>query len=96
VNRKSASGAEILAAALQGNGRGVLVGEPTLGLGAIQTIYPLGAAAAGPALKLTSSYWYGPQDTELDGKPLEPDVPASAARAMAEARRWVSSAGAPH
>lgn len=96
VNRKSASGAEILAAALQGNGRGVLVGEPTLGLGAIQTIYPLGAAAAGPALKLTSSYWYGPQDTGLDGRPLAPDVPASESDAMAAARRWVSSAGASH
>ncbi len=94
VNRRSASGAEILAAALQGNGRGVLVGEPTLGLGSIQTIYPLGAAAGGPALKLTSAYWHGPQDAGIDGRPLEPDVPARDAEVQAEARHWIRTAGA--
>ena len=91
VNQRTASGAEILASALQENGRGVIVGERTFGTGSVQTVFPL---PTGAALRLTSSYWRTPKDVELDGKPLAPDLPASAEGTMREALRWVGEAGA--
>jgi len=72
VNGRTASGAEMVAAALQSNGRAKLVGLPTLGFGSIQIIYPLGGNAA---LKLTHAQWYTPKDIRLDGDPLLPDIP---------------------
>lgn len=94
VARRTASGAEILAAALQANGRAVLAGEPTFGMGSIQTLFPLGAPGRGAMLKLTTSYWVGAKDGELDGKPLEPDLPAGAEGAMRAALRWIEQARA--
>ena len=86
VNGRTASGAEILAAAMQANARGILAGGATKGMGSIQTVYTLGGTSA---LKLTTSFWLGPKDAELDGKPLEPDLPAGDAGALPAARRWV-------
>ncbi len=94
VAKRTASGAEILAAALQANGRAVLAGEPTFGMGSIQTLFPLGPAGRGAMLKLTTSYWFGAKDGELDGKPLEPDLPASGENAMRAALRWFEQARA--
>jgi len=59
VNQRTASGAEILAAALQGNGRAQLVGARTLGRGSVQTLFPL---TGGAALKVTTAYWHAPRD----------------------------------
>jgi len=84
VAGRTASGAEILAAALQVNGRARLAGERSFGRGSIQTLFPLGVGA-GPMLKLTTAYWYGPKDVELDGAPLEPELPASEEGARAAA-----------
>lgn len=91
VNERTASGAEILAAALRGNGRGQLVGARTLGMGSVQTLFPL---AGGAALKVTTAYWHAPRDVQLDGRPLEPDHPAGSEGAMREALRLLSEAGA--
>ncbi len=41
VDRRSASGSEIFAAAVQDYGRGVVIGETTFGKGMLQTIWPL-------------------------------------------------------
>jgi len=71
VNAHTASGAEIAAAALQGNGRATLVGAPTFGTGSIQTIIPLKGDGA---LRLTTSYWFGPGERKLEANPLRPDV----------------------
>lgn len=92
VNTRTASGAEILAAALQANRRALLVGEPTLGMGSIQTLFPLGTIP-GTALKLTTAYWQGPKDAELDGNPLRPDVGAKEAGAPAAAFDWIAAGG---
>lgn len=87
VNARTASGAEILAAALQGSGRGLLVGAPTAGLGSVQTVYPLAPAGSGMALKLTTAYWHDPKDRELEGAPLAPDLHAADAAAVDVALR---------
>ncbi len=56
VNRYSASASEIVAAALQDNGRAVIVGERSYGKGSVQNIIPLEKDTS--ALKLTTaSYW---------------------------------------
>lgn len=89
VNQHTAAGAEILAAALQGNGRARLVGARTLGMGSVQTLFPL---AGGAALKVTTAYWHAPKDVQLDGRPLQPDVPAGGDGAMREALRSIAQA----
>lgn len=71
VNGRTASGAEIAAAALQQNRRASLIGTPTFGAGAIQTIFPL---AGSGALRLTTSHWLGPSGRRLEGNPLQPDL----------------------
>jgi carboxyl-terminal processing protease len=56
VNRYSASASEIVSAALQDNGRAVIVGERSYGKGSVQNIIPLEKDTS--ALKLTTaSYW---------------------------------------
>jgi carboxyl-terminal processing protease len=80
VNARSASAAEILAAALHDNGRAMLVGERTYGKGTVQTILPL---STGEALKLTTSRYYTPAGRSPEGAGLVPDL-ASAAPAPAE------------
>jgi carboxyl-terminal processing protease len=57
VDRRTASSAEIIAAALRDNDRARLVGERTFGKGLIQTTILLGDSAA---LRLTTGRWEGP------------------------------------
>lgn len=89
VNERTAAGAEILAAALQGNGRAPLVGEHTLGKGSVQTLFPL---PGGAALRVTTAYWYTPKDLGLEGRLLHPDVAAAGEAAMRAALRTLAEA----
>jgi carboxyl-terminal processing protease len=57
VDRKTASSAEIIAAALRDNRRARLVGQPTFGKGLVQTTIALGDSAG---LRLTTGRWQGP------------------------------------
>ncbi len=70
VNGKSASAAEILAAALRQNGRALLLGERTYGKGTVQTIMPL---SEGRALKLTTSRYFTPAGDSINGVGIVPD-----------------------
>jgi carboxyl-terminal processing protease len=82
VNGRSASAAEILAAALRQNGRALLLGARTYGKGTVQTIMPL---ADGRALKLTTSRYFTPAGDSINGVGIVPDrVLASAGRPPAE------------
>jgi carboxyl-terminal processing protease len=69
VDRRTASSAEIIAAALRDNDRALLVGERTFGKGLIQTTIPLGDSAA---LRLTTGRWQGPGGRLIAGG-LTPD-----------------------
>ena len=60
VDRESASASEILAGALQENGRADVIGERSFGKGSVQSIYPMKAAPSG--LKLTTARFYSPLD----------------------------------
>ena len=71
VDRRSASASEIVAAALQENGRARVVGERTFGKGSVQTVIPL---ADGGALKLTTSEYFTPSGRSIDGTGVEPDL----------------------
>ena len=71
VNKGSASGSEILAAALRENNRAILLGETTFGKGSVQTILPL---SDGSAMRLTTSKYYTPDDISIHEKGIEPDI----------------------
>ncbi|MBP7087824.1 MAG: S41 family peptidase [Candidatus Omnitrophica bacterium] len=71
INKGSASGSEILAAALRENNRAILLGEKTFGKGSVQTIVPL---SDGSALRLTTSKYYTPNGTSIHEKGIEPDI----------------------
>ncbi len=75
IDRNSASASEILAAAIQENGRGVIVGERSYGKGTVQTLFPLQSAPAG--LRLTTAKFYSPDGREMSGAGVTPDVKVS-------------------
>jgi carboxyl-terminal processing protease len=74
VNKGSASGSEILAAALRENNRAILMGETTFGKGSVQTILPL---SDGSAMRLTTSKYYTPSGESIHEKGIEPDIVVS-------------------
>lgn len=69
VNKGSASAAEIVAGALQDNGRAVVVGDRTFGKGTVQTIIPLSRRNA---VKLTTAIYLRPSGRTVEGG-IEPD-----------------------
>lgn len=75
VDSGSASGAEILAGALQDSGRAVLVGTPTFGKGSVQQVRQAGAIEGG--FRLTLSRYYTPSGTYIDNEGIEPDYESS-------------------
>ena len=74
VNAGSASGSEIVAAALKDNGRASLVGERTYGKGSVQSVLPIGG---GTAIKLTTARYLTPSGRSINGTGIAPDVAVS-------------------
>ncbi len=72
VNDHTASGAELVAGALQDDQRGVLIGQKTYGKGTVQQIYPL---SDGSSLHITAAAWLTPKKHALDTVGLQPDIP---------------------
>ena len=72
VNAGSASASEIVAGALQDNGRAIIMGEKTFGKGSVQTILPISETAA---LKLTTARYFTPKGRSIQAEGIEPDVP---------------------
>lgn len=70
TNEGTASGSEIVAAAIQDRGTGVIVGTTTFGKGLIQTIYKL---ADGSALKVTTGEYLTAGGRSIQGTGVKPD-----------------------
>ena len=71
INEGSASASEILSGAVKDTESGVLIGTKTFGKGIVQRIIPL---ADGAGLKLTVSEYFTPNDINIHGVGIEPDV----------------------
>lgn len=71
VNGGSASASEIVAGALQDNGRAVVMGTKTFGKGSVQTIMPM---SNGAALKLTTARYYTPSGRSIQATGIDPDI----------------------
>lgn len=72
INGSSASAAELVAAALQENGRATVMGQRSYGKGSVQSIIPLGAEKG--ALRLTTALYYGPSGRTVQLTGVEPDI----------------------
>lgn len=72
VNGGSASASEIVAGAIQDYERGLLVGETTFGKGSVQ-VSPLLSNDQG-AMRITIAHWLTPNERQINGVGLEPDV----------------------
>lgn len=71
VNGGSASGSEIVAAALQDYRRAIILGTKTFGKGSVQTIFPL---SDGSAIRLTTSKYLSPNGRLIHGQGVIPDI----------------------
>ena len=76
VNGGSASASELLTGAVKDTGMGTIVGTKTYGKGVVQTPFEL---KDGSIVKLTTSRYYTPNGTCIDGIGIEPDVEIEAA-----------------
>ena len=74
VNNGSASGAEIVAGALQDLNRAILVGETTFGKGSVQSVIQL---PDGSGLRLTTAKYYTPGKQVINEKGVTPNIKAS-------------------
>lgn len=87
VNRGTASASEILAAAIQDNGMGVLVGQQTFGKGVIQTSFVL---SDGSAIVITTAEYLTPSGRRVQTLGLRPDIPVEGEEEqLAAAQAWV-------
>ncbi len=71
VNHGTASGAELVAGALQDSGRANIIGQRTYGKGTVQQIFPL---SDGSSLHVTSSEWFTPAHQALEQAGLAPNT----------------------
>ena len=71
VNEGTASASEILAGALQDNGRATLVGETTFGKGLIQSLFEL---SDGSGLAVTIAKYETPQHRDINKLGIKPDT----------------------
>ena len=71
VNEYTASASEILAAGVQDNKEGKIVGTKTFGKGIIQSIYPI--FDDGSAIKLTTMQYFSPSGNTIHKVGITPD-----------------------
>ena len=71
VNEGTASASEIVAGALQDQGRAIIMGTDTFGKGSVQTILPLSEEKA---IKLTTARYYTPSGKSIQAEGITPDI----------------------
>jgi len=74
VNHSSASGAEVVAGALQDLNRTIVVGETTFGKGSVQSILPIGD---GKAIRMTTAKYYTPSHRTIHENGVIPNIIAT-------------------
>ncbi len=90
---RTASAAEIVAAAIGDHKRGAIVGTRTFGKGSLQSVEPL---ANGGALKLTIAEYRTPKGRDLHGRGVIPTIRATPKHALSLALRAVRASRLGH
>jgi carboxyl-terminal processing protease len=83
VNGGSASASEILAGALQDNGRAKIVGTQSFGKGSVQSIFPLSHKTG---VAITIQKYFTPSGKSIHGKGITPDLVVQAIAATDDER----------
>ena len=71
INEGSASGSEVMAAALRDHGRAVLIGQATIGKGTVNIERPL---SDGSVLYVSIARWLSPDRQVIEGVGVAPDI----------------------
>ena len=72
IDGRSASASELVADALQSNGRATVMGQRSFGKGSVQTTFSLGDNKG--AVKLTTSLYHGPSGQTVQKTGVNPDI----------------------
>lgn len=75
VDRSTASASEVLAGALQDQGRALIIGKRTFGKGSVQSVLNL---RNGSGIRLTTSRYYTPSGRSIQAEGIQPDVEITA------------------
>src|SRR6185295_2946416 len=86
LNRFSASGSEVLSAALHDNGRATLIGEKSFGKGTVNISNNL---KDGGQLYISIAKWLTPNGVQIDGVGIRPDISVTLSDDDIDARRDV-------
>jgi len=72
INGGSASASEVVAGALQDQGRATIIGSRSFGKASVQTIIPLGPGNG--AVRLTTARYYTPSGRSIQAQGIAPDI----------------------
>jgi carboxyl-terminal processing protease len=92
IDGRTASAGELVAAALQENGRAVVMGQRSFGKGSVQTYISLGAGNG--SLRLTTALYHGPSGRTVQRTGVGPNIELAPARSAGDRRREADRARA--
>ncbi len=92
IDGRTASAAELVAAALQENGRATVMGQRSFGKGSVQAMHGLGEGKG--ALRLTTALYHGPSGRTVQRTGVGPDIELVPVAAVGNRRREADRARA--